>query len=70
MDESQNTDHQEDTLEYNLCCINNEKCGPYKRLGRNNSARANQLNEPIYKDFKTLQTKLSDPWNEISLIEN
>ena len=45
-------DHQEDTLKYKLCCINNEKCGPYKRLGRNGTVRPNQLNEPINKHFK------------------
>ena len=70
MDENENKDHQEDTLKYNFCCINNKKCGPYKRFGRNGIVRANQLNEPINKHLKTLKTKFSDQWNEISLIEN
>ena len=26
MDENENTDHQKDTLKYNLYCINNKKC--------------------------------------------
>ena len=52
MDENENKDHQEDTLKYNFCCINNKKCGPYKRFRRNGIVRANQLNEPINKHLK------------------
>ena len=71
MDENENTDHQEDTLkQYNLCCINSKKCVPYKCFGRNGIVRADQLNEPINKHFKTLKTKFTDQLNEISLIEN
>ena len=51
------------------CCVNNKKCGPYKRLRRNGIVRANHLNEPINKHFKALKTKFSDQWNEITLEE-